>query len=259
MADASFTTTADLIAWMHETYLAELVLLSVKPKPGAKRPPKRVVLVWGQRDVSYTGARERFEAWTLSCDAVEQWHVEGELDPDAELTVAVAPEETARVALRIQAGGVATLACGHITVVESAAVMRKAQPRPWQHDFTMESSDTERTVGEMLATTGASALESLDATPIVAAAEWRLAELRVRSARAWRLMRGAEELAIVATVFRHEPGWTLHVQRRQGGDEDWERAWQLPWRLGARGVTSRTLVTDAEGWRGWDFRRGTMG
>jgi hypothetical protein len=262
MADAPFSTTHAFVAWMQEVYLAELVLLSAKPKPGAltaKKPPKRVVLVWGQRDLSYTGARDRFEVWTLTCDAVEQWHAEGELDSDAELTVAVVPDAPAPIALRMDAGGTATLVCGQIAVVESAPVLRKALPRPWRHDFTMDADDTERTVGELLAHANASELASLDATPIIAAAEWKLAELGKRSARAWRVTREGEEVAIVATVFRHTPGWTLHVQRTKAADAAWEPVWQLPWKLGAQGVRSRTLATDAEEWKGWDFRRGAKG
>lgn len=117
-------------------------------------------VVVGKRDLACTSGRDRFEAWTLTFDAVEQWPAEGELDTDAELKLAAIPGETARAALRIEAAGTAASLRGQITVVESAAVMRKAQPRPWQHDFTMESNDTEWTVGAPLAETGASAVRA---------------------------------------------------------------------------------------------------
>jgi hypothetical protein len=258
----ALTSTADFVAWMRDEYLSELVLLAAKPKPplgATKRAPREVVLEFGQRDPTASGAKERFTRWVLTCSQVALWQADGALSGDAELTVEVVEGAAAAVALRLRAGGTATIGCASVKVEPSTPVVRKARPRPWQHDFAMFADDVERTVGELLDHASADRLASLDREPVVADSAWKLAEVRAKSARAWMLSRGGVDVACIATVHRASPGWTMSVQRvASAGDAEWERVWRLPVRLGAREVRSRTLVTDATGWATWDFRRGAL-
>lgn len=255
-------TTAALVAWMEELYLSEFVLLAARPaprSPAPKRPPAGLTIELGLPDHEYEGARDRFRVFELAASSVLRWELEGKLDKEAELTVEAAPEVDAPIALRLRAGGTALLACGAIEAAEGEAILRKARPRPWQHDFTIWTKHETATVADLLrlAQAGPSAaLCSFDEPPLRADPTWTLASLRDRSARAFRLIDGARELASFSPIFRHEPGLTLGVQRHDADDEQWERLWRLPSGMPAEEVSSRTLRVTPEGWARWSWRQG---
>ncbi len=243
-------STDALVDWMQDVYLSELVLLAAS---------KRRIVV-GMRDLDYAGARDRFRVWALTPQPPVTWVVDGELDDDAELTFARVAGCDAPVAIALNAGGRAVLTCAAIAADEQPPKLRKARPRPWQHDFTMEHADARATVGELLAHLGLPTLASFGEPRVVAAPGWSLASLRDRSHRAFCAMAGAREVVAITPIFRGEPGWTLGVQRRRGAtDDEWDRAWRLPGVLGAGPVRSRTFVGDAAAWTTLDWRRGVAG
>lgn len=268
-ATTTITSTAALVAWMHDLYLSELVLLSCKPAPKAsgprRRAPAKVTLELGLPDHAYAGARDRFEVFTLVATGVTRWELEGDhaLDDDAELTFESSHGVDAPVTTRVRAEGVALLACASVEAGRGGERFRKAKPRPWRHGFTMWSDDVALTVAALLevAAVPGAVLSSYDEPPLRADAAWPLASLEKRTPRAFSIRDGAHdrarEIASVAPVFRHEPGWTLGIQRSDGAtDDEWDRLWRFPVALSASRVSSRTLTTDAAGWARVDWRSG---
>jgi hypothetical protein len=121
----------------------------------------------------------------------------------------------------------------------------------------MWSDDVEATVGQLLEALALPALREFGEAPVVADRSWALATLGPRSRRAFCAIDGDREVVAVSPVFRHEPGWTLGIQRRKAAtDEEWDRAWRLPLVLPARELRSRTLRTDVAGWSKLDWRSG---
>lgn len=252
-------TTAELVAWMEDLYLSELVLLSAKPAP-KKRVPDEVVVVLGMPDLDHEGARDRFLAFELVATAVERWEADGRLDTDHELTLTLADDAAAPIAVRFHAGATALLACGQVVAEEREPVLRRARPRPWQHQFTMWSDDTTTTGADLLALLQLGPevrLESCDEPPLRGELEWPLASLHRRTPRAWRIMAGERMLLVTAFQFRgSDPGFTLCVQREEADDALWDRVWALPGSLGVQQVSSRTLRTDPAGWARMPWQRG---
>ncbi|MGE0784303.1 MAG: hypothetical protein AB7S26_01345 [Sandaracinaceae bacterium] len=240
------TSTDAFVEWAEREYLTELVLV---------RASKRGVRV-GMRDLEHSGAGERFFVWSFVQRGARRWEVEGALDRDVELTFERADDVEANVALRFRAGGVALLACDALDVEALPPIVRRAKPRPWQSDFTMWSHDTELTVGQLLALLGLPKLVSYEGPTKVAAPEWKLAELRSRSHRAWYAADGDRGVLSVAPVHRgREPGWTIGIQRRRAAtDAEWDRAWRLPLALPVYEILSRTVRTDPAGWAKLEWR-----
>lgn len=240
-------STDALVDWMQDVYLSELVLLSASKRK----------LVVGMRDLDYAGARDRFLSWSFTPQPPVTWVVDGELDDDAELTFARVAGADAPVAITLHAGGSAVLTCAGLVVDEGPPRLRKARPRPWQHDFAMAHADVRATVGQLLAHLALPTLASFGEPRVVAEPGWLLASLHGRWHRAFCAMDGARESVAITPIFRGDPGWTLGVQRCRGAtDAEWGRAWQLPHVLGAAQVRSRTFVTsDAAAWAKLDWRR----
>lgn len=243
----TFETTEALVTWMEDVYLSELVLL--------KKPTKKGFVV-GMPDLDHEGAKDRFFVWSFAPKGVSTWQLSGELGTDCELTFDRAPEVKAPVALRLHAGGTLVVGCASIEVKDEPPKLRKARPRAWQNSFTMWSDDTTTTVGQLLGLLGLPSLRSFGEPSTIALPDWTLAELRDRSHRAWCAVDGERWAISVGPVFRHEPGWTLGIQRRETAtDDEWDRAWKLPTLLPTLDIRSRTLHTDAAGWAKLDWRR----
>jgi len=246
-------STEELVAWMFDEYLSELVLLRVKPKPRKRRgkPPSEVVFEWGLEDLEYEGERDKYFAWRLTAEGVTHYTLAGELDLEEELTVAEHSSE-APIGFTMNVGGQLTVGCEALLVEELKPKYRKARPRPWPHDFDLRSTKKDLTVGDLVAAFNLPEADEVSVKGVrdgrAATASESLVSL-ARQIQAYMVSKPKREL-VVFTVEDSSNSVRLGIQRRDGAtDEEWHRVWQVPTKLPQVTETwSRTLVCPPDPW-----------
>ena len=141
---------------MQDEGLSPFTLLKISPKSVAKpkKLPASVTMEWGLEDLEYEGAREKFLAWRVTAEKIEEFRSDGELDRFEECHTELGGQTTG-IDLRLEAGGALRLRCERLIVAdEPVERFRKGQPRPHHGEFSLElglSTLTWRELREQLA------------------------------------------------------------------------------------------------------------
>lgn len=254
----TFTKASEVLAWIEDEYLSELVLRKVSPRPGAssakKLPKDRVVsLEWGL----VTG-EPMLTTYPVRAEGVSSWTIDGAWEKNHELQILAVEDRKAGLTLTLAAPGTLTLVCERLSI-ERGPQRRWSPPPRIDPDRFLVWGEREVTWDELLGW--------LEPPPGL-----ELYEQRHREAH--RLLTPEERAAVVRApcfdVFRLQANatdevpalfvsWKLAVTRvghyfnvTRGTADDllWARAQQLPAQLGPTSIISGTVRTTGEEWLG---------
>jgi hypothetical protein len=214
----SFSSTRELVAWMQDEYLSEIVLeiLSPRPTSGECQPLSEVSFTWWLH-----GGGRRVPYRVVARD-VRVWSFEGQLGDGA---ISIPPPEddasSMRLVMEVPPGRL-VLECESVAITRGRAE-RTLQKRPFidYTYFSVSGADDLSPVQllEVLgAPSGARVVTGGSAELLTLPAVGRV-EVQVDH---------VDWVVVFRAVHRGEPGYWMSVSRASASDDDWHRAQALP-------------------------------
>lgn len=122
----TFNRAADLVGWLHDEYLSELLLRKISPKPGRRLPRAGVVsLEWG-----LVIGETKLQIYRARADGVTTWALDGAWDKAAACELHEIEDRPAGLSLVQRAPGTLSLVCERITVERGPERRLTLPPRP---------------------------------------------------------------------------------------------------------------------------------
>lgn len=130
-----FTRAADLIAWMHDEYLSELILRGCAPKPAVDASPGRtrrravdeVTMEWG---LVLPDQPSALATYVVRAAGVSTWTIDGTWDRQGELQVVAVTDDAAGLTLALRAPGAITLRAARVSIEPGPRRRYAPSPRP---------------------------------------------------------------------------------------------------------------------------------